>query len=574
MKTMIEFKDFSFQYKSQKKPTLHHINLEIKEGEKVLIVGPSGSGKSTLGHCINGLIPFAYPGKKEGKLFIEENDSEKLDIFSSSKLVGTVMQDADSQFVGLNVGEDIAFSLENNAVDTDKMHEIVKKVANLVGMGEFLEQSPLELSGGQKQDVCMAGVMVDEAPILLFDEPLANLDPATGKLVIELIDEINKTQNKTIIIIEHRLEDVLHRPVDRIVLVNNGEILADCKPEELFATTLLEDNGIRLPLYVQAMKYADVDLSKVKNLADDTDYDLQDQKDKLVHWYNTNKTDVKKIESAPLLTIKDLCFSYDGIKPILDHVSLDVHQGEMISVVGKNGAGKSTLCKCICAFEKADAGTLTFENTDMNDLSVKERADRIGFVLQNPNQMICNTMIFDEVAMGLRNRGVSEEEISSKTARAIKEKVENTLKICGLYPFRNWPISALSYGQKKRVTIASILALEPKMIILDEPTAGQDYRRYSEIMEFLKSLNEMGIAIVMITHDMHLMLEYTTRSVVLTGGKKIADATPSEVLGNEALIERANLKKTSLSTLASKAGIEDRIAFIDTFIQHERGHQI
>lgn len=566
MKTMIEFKDFSFQYKSQKKPTLHHINLEIKEGEKVLIVGPSGSGKSTLGHCINGLIPFAYPGKKEGKLFIEENDSEKLDIFSSSKLVGTVMQDADSQFVGLNVGEDIAFSLENNAVDTDKMHEIVKKVANLVGMGEFLEQSPLELSGGQKQDVCMAGVMVDEAPILLFDEPLANLDPATGKLVIELIDEINKTQKKTIIIIEHRLEDVLHRPVDRIVLVNNGEILADCKPEELFATTLLEDNGIRLPLYVQAMKYADVDLSKVKNLADDTDYDLQDQKEKLVHWYNTNKTDVKKIESAPLLTIKDLCFSYDGVKPILDHVSLDVHQGEMISVVGKNGAGKSTLCKCICAFEKADAGTLTFENTDMNDLSVKERADRIGFVLQNPNQMICNTMIFDEVAMGLRNRGISEDKI--------KEKVENTLKICGLYPFRNWPISALSYGQKKRVTIASILALEPKMIILDEPTAGQDYRRYSEIMEFLKSLNEMGIAIVMITHDMHLMLEYTTRSVVLTGGKKIADATPSEVLGNEALIERANLKKTSLSTLAAKAGIENRIAFIDTFIQHERGHQI
>lgn len=566
MKTMIEFRDFSFQYKSQKKPTLHHINLEIKEGEKVLIVGPSGSGKSTLGHCINGLIPFAYPGKKEGKLLIKENDSEKLDIFSSSKLVGTVMQDADSQFVGLNVGEDIAFTLENNAVDTDKMHEIVKKVANLVGMGEFLEQSPLELSGGQKQDVCMAGVMVDEAPILLFDEPLANLDPATGKLVIELIDEINKTQNKTIIIIEHRLEDVLHRPVDRIVLVNNGEILADCKPEELFATTLLEDNGIRLPLYVQAMKYADVDLSKVKNLADDTDYDLQDQKDKLVHWYNTNRTDVKKIETAPLLTIKDLCFSYDGVKPILDHVSLDVHQGEMISVVGKNGAGKSTLCKCICAFEKADAGTLTFENTDMNDLSVKERADRIGFVLQNPNQMICNTMIFDEVAMGLRNRGISEDKI--------KEKVENTLMICGLYPFRNWPISALSYGQKKRVTIASILALEPKMIILDEPTAGQDYRRYSEIMEFLKSLNEMGIAIVMITHDMHLMLEYTTRSVVLTGGKKIADATPSEVLGNEALIERANLKKTSLSTLASKAGIEDRIAFIDTFIQHERGHQI
>ena len=384
--------------------------------------------------------------------------------------------------------------------------------------------------------------------------------------MIELIDEINKQQHKTIVIIEHRLEDVLHRPVDRIVLINNGEILADCKPEELFQTTLLEDNGIRLPLYIQAMKYAGVDLAKVKNLADDSDYDLKDQKAKLVQWYTNNKAEMEKPSLKPLLTVKNLCFSYDGVKPVLDHVSLDVHEGEMISVVGKNGAGKSTLCKCICAFEKADDGSLLFEGEDMSELSVKERADRIGFVLQNPNQMICNTMIYDEVAMGLRNRNVSEEEI--------KERVEHILQICGLYPFRNWPVSALSFGQKKRVTIACILALEPKMIILDEPTAGQDYRRYSEIMEFLKSLNAMGIAIVMITHDMHLMLEYTTRSVVLTDGKKIADQTPSEVLGNEELINHANLKKTSLSTLADKAGIQERIAFIDTFIQHERGHQV
>ena len=563
---VISFEDFSFQYRAQKKPTLTGINLNIYPGEKVLIAGPSGSGKSTLAGCINGLNPFSNPGESTGKLIVDGVDAMQSSIFELSAHVGTVLQDPDGQFIGLTVGEDIAFALENSCTPQDKMHEITKHAAELVGIEHHLDYAPHELSGGQKQRVSLAGVMVDEVKILLFDEPLANLDPAAGKQAIELIDEIQKKTDTTVLIIEHRLEDVLWRNVDRIVLVNNGEILADCKPEELFATTLLEDNGIRLPLYVQAMKYADVDLSKVKNLADDTDYDLQDQKEKLVHWYNTNKTGVKKKESAPLLTIKDLCFSYDGVKPILDHVSLDVHQGEMISVVGKNGAGKSTLCKCICAFEKADAGTLTFENTDMNDLSVKERADRIGFVLQNPNQMICNTMIFDEVAMGLRNRGISEDKI--------KEKVENTLKICGLYPFRNWPISALSYGQKKRVTIASILALEPKMIILDEPTAGQDYRRYSEIMEFLKSLNEMGIAIVMITHDMHLMLEYTTRSVVLTGGKKIADATPSEVLGNEALIERANLKKTSLSTLAAKAGIEDRIAFIDTFIQHERGHQI
>ncbi len=566
MSTMIEFKDFSFQYKSQKKPTLHHINLKIEEGEKVLIVGPSGSGKSTIGSCINGLIPFAYPGKKEGKLYINGVDSEKLDIFSSSKLVGTVMQDADSQFVGLNVGEDIAFALENSDVETNKMHAIVSNVANLVGMGEYLEHSPLELSGGQKQDVCMAGVMVDEAPILLFDEPLANLDPATGKLVIELIDQINKKQNKTVVIIEHRLEDVLHCSIDRIVLINEGMVLFDGKPEALFQTTLLEENGIRLPLYIQAMKYADVELNKVSHLADDTNYNLNQEADKLVRWYNANKKEKKEVEQKPLLTVSNLNFSYDGVKSHLKDVNLIIHEGEMVSVVGRNGAGKSTLCKCICAFEKMDSGSLVFEGKDMNDLSVKERADLIGFVLQNPNQMICNTMIFDEVAMGLRNRGFDEE--------TIKQKVEDTLKVCGLYPFRNWPISALSFGQKKRVTIASILVLQPKMIILDEPTAGQDYRRYSEIMEFLKSLNAMGIAIVMITHDMHLMLEYTTRSIVLTDGQKIADAPASVVLGDEELIQRANLKKTSLSTLAAKAGIEDRVAFIDTFIEHERGHQI
>lgn len=563
METMIKFQDFSFQYKSQKKPTLNHINLEIHEGEKVLIVGPSGSGKSTLGHCINGLIPFAYPGKKQGKLYIDGKDSEQLDIFSSSKLVGTVMQDADSQFVGLNVGEDIAFSLENNAVPTDKMHEIVKHVSSLVGMQDFLEQSPLELSGGQKQDVCMAGVMVDEAPILLFDEPLANLDPATGKLMIELIDEINRTQKKTIVIIEHRLEDVLHRKVDRIILVNHGEIIADTTPEQLLQTTLLEENGIRLPLYVQAMKYAGVDLRKVDKLADDTHYELHDEANKLIQWYDANKVKRQPVVQEDLLSCNHLNFSYDGVKQILSDVSFHVHKGEMISVVGKNGAGKSTLCKCICAFEEIDSGEMLFDGMDMQDWSVKERADRIGFVLQNPNHMICNTMIYDEVAMGLVNRGVEESRIHTK--------VEETLKVCGLYPFRNWPISALSYGQKKRVTIASILALEPKMIILDEPTAGQDYRRYSEIMDFLKSLNDMGIAIVMITHDMHLMLEYTTRSVVLTDGEKIADTSPSIVLGDDALIEKANLKKTSLSTLAMKAGIQDRVAFIDTFIEHERG---
>ena len=558
---VIKFSDFSFQYDSQKRPTLQNINLTIHPGEKVLIIGPSGSGKSTLGNCLNGLIPFAYKGKIGGSVTICGHDLTKMNIYKCSQFVGTVLQDADSQFVGLTVGEDIAFELENDNMPQNEMHQKVKAVAGIVDMQTFLQRSPFELSGGQKQRACLAGAMVADAPILLFDEPLANLDPATGKSAIELIDTIAKEQNKTVIIIEHRLEDVLHRHIDRILLVNNGTILADMTPQELLRSDLLEKNGIREPLYVGAMRYANVDLNQVSALDDDTNYDLNGQQDKVKQWYQANYRMVEPSNKPVTLQIKDLSFSYDGITPILDHVNLSIHSGEMMAIVGKNGAGKSTLSKCIVGFEKIDGGTIEYNGQTINDWTIKERAQAIGYVLQNPNQMICKSMIFDEVALGLVQKGLDKATIEAK--------VYETLKICGLYEYRNWPISALSYGQKKRVTIASILVLEPSILILDEPTAGQDHRHYSEIMDFLKQLNQRGITIVLITHDMHLMLEYTHRCVVITDGHIIADTTGSSVLSNDTLVDKAALKRTSLYDLARKCAIDDPIAFIDTFINHE-----
>ena len=560
-RAVIEFNDFSFQYDSQKRPTLHDVNLTIYEGEKILIIGPSGSGKSTLMNCLNGLIPFAYPGKIGGSVKLYGHDLTSLNIFKCSQYVGTVLQDADSQFVGLSVGEDIAFELENDSVPLETMHRKVREVAGIVDMASFLQRSPFELSGGQKQRACLAGAMVADAPVLLFDEPLANLDPSTGKSAIELIDTIAKQRNKTVIIIEHRLEDVLHRHVDRILLINHGTILADMTPDELLCSDLLEQNGIREPLYVAAMRYADVDLSQTKHLSDDTHYDLNGQQHLVKSWYQANRSVVQPIEKEAVLTINDLCFSYDGIYPILDHVDLTIHQGEMMAIVGKNGAGKSTLSKCIVGFEKIDGGTIFYKDQCINDWTIKERANAIGYVLQNPNQMICKTMIYDEVALGLLSRGYDKATIETK--------VYDTLKICGLYEYRNWPICALSYGQKKRVTIASILVLEPSVLILDEPTAGQDYRHYSEIMEFLTTLNDRGITIILITHDMHLMLEYTDRCVVITDGKIIADTAGSVVLSDPRLIEKAYLKRTSLYDLAQKCDINDPVAFIDTFIRHE-----
>lgn len=560
---VISFEDFSFQYRAQKKPTLTGINLNIYPGEKVLIAGTSGSGKSTLAGCINGLNPFSNPGESTGKLIVDGVDAMQSSIFELSAHVGTVLQDPDGQFIGLTVGEDIAFALENSCTPQDKMHEITKHAAELVGIEHHLDYAPHELSGGQKQRVSLAGVMVDEVKILLFDEPLANLDPAAGKQAIELIDEIQKKTGTTVLIIEHRLEDVLWRNVDRIVLVNEGTILADMTPDELLSTNLLRDNGIREPLYITAMRYAGIDITKEKKPAhaDSVVLDESDQK-KLRNWFSAQPFSPKEPEGAPLLEVKNLSFGYNKGQQTLKNVSLSVKKGEMVSIVGRNGAGKSTFSKLVCGFEDPNQGEIFFEGQDLLKENIRSRAKKIGYVMQNPNQMISKTMIYDEVALALQKSGKSEEEI--------RRKVEDTLKVCGLYPFRNWPISALSFGQKKRVTIASVLVQDPKLIILDEPTAGQDFKHYTEIMEFLRGLNEQGVTVIMITHDMHLMLEYTPRALVFSDGQLIDDCRASQVLCNPELVARAALKETSLFTLANRCGITPPESFVERFIQEDR----
>ena len=559
---VIEFKDFTFQYYSQAEPTLHDINLTIHKGEKVLIVGPSGSGKSTIGHCLNGLIPFAYKGNIQGSLKIGGKETREGNIFELSKKVGTVLQDSDGQFVGLTVGEDIAFTLENDRRQLGEMRETVQRVADIVDMGKLLSSSPFELSGGQKQRVAFAGVMVDDVDILLFDEPLANLDPATGKTAIDLIDRIQKEFHKTVIIIEHRIEDVLYRDVDRVIVVSQGRIVADKSPDELMASDILTSLGNREPLYVTALKYAGVKVTPEMHAGRLDTLDMAAVAEPLRKWHQQQIPRAKALNEKTILKAEHLSFQYTSRRKILQDISFEIREGEMVSIVGTNGAGKSTLAKTICGFVHEDEGALYFDGENMKDWTIKERSGKIGYVMQNPNQMICKPMIYDEVALGLRLRGVPEEEIAPR--------VEQVLKICGLAPFRKWPVSALSFGQKKRVTIASILVLNPRVLILDEPTAGQDYHHYTEIMEFLKELNEQGVTIIMITHDMHLMLEYTPHAIVICEGKKIGDSTAVDILTNEDIAGKANLKITSLYELAKMAGIEDGRSFVQHFIDYER----
>ncbi|GAA0125516.1 ABC transporter ATP-binding protein [Clostridium sp. CTA-19] len=562
-KPILEFNDFSVQYIVQARPTLKNINLTIYEGEKVLIVGPSGCGKSTLSNCINGLIPFSYKAETTGSLKIMGQEANELSIFEISTMVGTVLQDPDSQFIGLTVGEDIAFKLENCCVMQKDMKDKVEYVAELVDINSHLYSSPHNLSGGQKQRVTLAGAIVDDVDILLFDEPLASLDPASGKTSIEFIDKIQKETNKTVLIVEHRLEDVLHCDVDRIIVMNEGVIIADTTPNKLLASNILIKNGIREPLYITALKYAGCHITEEMNAKNVEIIDINECKEKLNSWYLNSVDEKKREKNKSILELQNVSFQYNEEKQILKDVSFNILKGDMVSIVGKNGAGKSTISKLICGFYKPTGGKIFFDGEDIEKRTIKERAEKIGMVMQNPNQMISKTMIFDEVALGLKVRGIDKEEI--------EERVYKTLKICGLYEYRNWPISALSFGQKKRVTIASILVLNPEIIILDEPTAGQDFKHYNEIMEFLLELNKKGVTIIMITHDMHLMLEYSNKAIVLSQGEKIADDLSMNILTDDRIIKVANLKETSLQKLALKSHIDNPKKFIERFIEEDRG---
>ncbi len=563
MEPIISFDHFGFQYTAQAEPTLYDISLDIRKGEKVLICGPSGCGKSTLAHCVNGLIPNSYPGKTTGTLTVGGQNAENLSLFDLSKVVGTVLQDSDGQFIGLTVAEDMAFALENDCMDQKDMKALVDRVAQLVGVSGVLGHAPYEISGGQKQRVALGGVMVSGVDVLLFDEPLANLDPAAGKKAVELIDEIQKRTGCAVIIIEHRLEDVLHCPVDRVVLMGEGRILFDGDPDSLLCSDLLQKSGIREPLYVTALKYAGVPLDRDQRLSYLPELRLtEEDRRRVADWFFAQPEPKGEKAKKELLRAENIDFTYEGGHHALKGISASIAEGEMLSIVGTNGAGKSTFSKVLCGFEIPQKGTLTLSGEDLSAYSIKERADRIGYVMQNPNQMISKTGIFDEVALGLRNRGVPEEEV--------KLRVEKALKTCGLYPFRNWPVSALSYGQKKRVTIASILVLEPKIILLDEPTAGQDLYHYTQIMDFLAELNRSGTTVVLITHDMHLMLEYTPRAIVFHDGHVIADTSAAEVLNSPEIVETAHLKETSLYHLAKNCGIASPEEFTRRFIAADR----
>ncbi|WP_367369646.1 ABC transporter ATP-binding protein [Pediococcus parvulus] len=561
-KPIISFQDVSFQYQSQSEPTLHHLSFDIYPGEKVLIAGASGSGKTTISRLMNGLIPSAYPGELSGKIFINGESVTDQTIFDLSLRVGTVLQDPDTQFVGLTVAEDIAFALENDAEDQSVLKQKAKDWAKQLKIPAILNNHPQEISGGQKQRVSMAGVLVDEGKTLLFDEPLASLDPIAGRESIELIDDMQKNGATTTVIIEHRIEDVLYRPVDRIILIDQGKLVANDTPNTILKSGILAKLGLREPLYLSALKYAGIDLTQVADVDSVGKVALSASTiSALQAWVKPQQARVQTMDVKPMLQANNISFSYDS-KQVLNKLNLNINAGEMVSLVGRNGVGKTTLSNIITGFLHQSSGDLVLNGHSINEASIKERADHIGYVLQDPNMMISKNTVSEEVALGLTLRAVAPDEI--------ERRVAETFKVCGLFEFRHWPISALSFGQKKRVTIAAILVLNPELLILDEPTAGQDWQHYTEMMTFIRDLNrKIGISVIFITHDMHLMMEYTDRVVVLNNGVIAYDDQPMKLFANLDLLKQASLVETSLFTLAQRIKVDPE-ALIASFINQEK----
>ncbi|MFD5259726.1 ABC transporter ATP-binding protein [Bacillus wiedmannii] len=556
MQPIISFEQFSFQYKHAAQPTIKDITFHIYPGEKVLIAGRSGSGKSTLAHCINGLLPFSYEGSSTGTISIAGKDPRKGSIFEQSKQVGTILQDQDAQFIGLTVEEDVAFYLENECVNQDDMKKIVSESLKKVKMHTFHKQSPHELSGGQKQTVSLAGLLTTNANILLFDEPLANLDPVSSLHTIELIKDIHKQYNKTIVLIEHRIEEMLNLDLDKIILMDEGEIVAIGTPEEILASNILPSIGLREPMYMEGLKRLQFDSNNeviypLENLQRESVRSIIDE------WMEKQVSCKNHPKNKEILKVENLSFSYSNKQKVLDNVNFSIKEGEIVALLGHNGAGKSTLAHSLIGINKTNNDKILFNGVNINTWSIRKRGEVISYVMQNPNHMITQPTVIEEVSFSLNLKKVSKEEI--------KHRAEETLKICGLYPFRNWPIQALSYGQKKRVTIASVLTTNPKLIILDEPTAGQDHYHYKQFMTFIRKLAAKGISFIFITHDMNLTLEYADRAIVLHEGEIIANNTASTVLGNSETLQRTNLRESSLFKLVKLSGIAKPERFIELY---------
>jgi energy-coupling factor transporter ATP-binding protein EcfA2 len=514
----IEINDLSFTYENRKEPALEKISLNIDSQEFVLLAGASGSGKSTLLKCINGLIPHRYLGEYLGDVKVRNESVSTSRFLDLSLQVGTVLQEPDKQLVSSIVDDDVAFGPGNLGLPRSEIEHRVKQSLESLGILKLRERSIFTLSGGEKQRLAIADVLAMEPDILLFDEPLANLDSNGVKLMQTMFVELHSS-GKTIIAAEHRTEEVIRAHPTRVVVIDSGRIVADSRDPSVLVN------------FAGVLKIPAEYIVKQSRLA---------ERDR-THDYSEPVVEYPKV-GQELVRVENVSFEYPGGIKALDNVTLSVREGERIALLGNNGAGKSTLALGMIGILKPTSGQMLVMGQDTRNLSTSEIARSVCLVFQNPFSMLFAKTVREELGFGPKNIGLRAEQIS----RMIPE----TAKHCSIEHLLDKSPFASSFGEKKRICVGSVLTIVPKCVILDEPTAGQDYHSYSNFMEFIRSLKERVKSFIVITHDPDLAIEYTDRAVVLSGGRVIADGPTRRILADASILSQGAIRETSLIALS------------------------
>lgn len=558
----IEIENLWWKYATSKEWVLKNISIKIRKGEFLGIVGPSGAGKTTLCLCMSGLIPLRSKGLMNGKLLIKGLDTKNTLLQEIINKVGIVFQDPDTQLVTMSVEDEIAFPLENMNLPRKEIEERVEEALRMVGLEEYREKYPYELSGGQKQRLAIASILALKPEILILDEPTSDLDPIGKKEVFSILSKLREKYKVTLIVVEHNTEE-LAKYADRIAFLYNGEIIKIDSPNKFFKDIeFLKDKGVYPPQVSEFFYYSKIvnDKGKFPITLEEAISIIKEKIDIniLKNSINYNKFNIQKNKKfgEEIINVKDLFYKYPDGTIALNELSFKVNKGEFLAIIGQNGSGKTTLAKNLVGLLKPTSGEVEVFGENTKNISVSDLATKIGYVYQNPDHQLFSPTVYEECAYGLRNLGFNEKEI--------KERIEETLNIMGLNGLENIEPFMLSKGQRQRLALAATLVLKPEVIIVDEPTTGQDMRQSEAIMKLLDKLNKDGKTIIVITHNMRIVAEYIERTIVLMNGKIILDGETRRIFSNIDLLRKASIDPPQI-TIFSKEIINKDLTILNTY---------
>lgn len=536
----IEFHNVTFTYEDAPTPALVDIDLAIKPGETVLITGPSGSGKTTLVSCLIGLVPQFHEGRLEGKITVLGRDIRRTRIGVMASKVGLVFQDPESQLVTAEVIDEVAFGPENLGIPRQEIEQRVKDAIKVARLEGYEQREPINLSGGEQQATAIAAIYAMHPEIYVMDEPTSNLDPLGTRQILSLIVDIAKKRGKTLVIVEHKLEEVLPL-VDRVVVIDKGRIIRDGPVNDVLAQGDIPGVFTRPPLVQLADRLG---LDTVPLTAEEIEPQLTPR----LKPGPAPLPPPNGIEPAgePVIEVADVWYSYGQDTPALRGVNLTVRQGEFVAIMGRNGSGKTTLVRHLIGLTQPDRGTVTVLGKPVAQTPITELAQRVGFCFQNPIHQMVSFYVKEELAFGMKVRQYSDDRIAQASQEA--------LAFVGMSDYMEAEVMSLGKGLMQRLALASVLTLQPDILIVDEPATGQDPQMTVEIFDLIKRLNEQGKTVLLITHKFGFAAQYAPRAVVMNRGQVTFDGAFSDIVADQAFLHTNSLDQLEISRLAARLG--------------------